>query len=162
MSFQDIWNALYFGLFPVAGAIAFVTIPIALWVALVARLKIRGQYVFLAAFGALGGLLGYSAGASQQSIIGTVLPTLLTLITLLLTYVFSKESATEHQAIIPYCLFVLVTSAFFCLFLGGQVKLQNETFVRDYNRRLLYYEKVELEVEKAKELRKVEREGSQP
>ena len=162
MSFEDIQNAFYFGLFPVAAAIAIVVLPTIIWVALFAKLRVRGQYVFLLAFAALGGLLGYASGASQQSIIGTVLPTLLTLITLLLTYVFSKESISEQQPIIPYCLLALIASAFVCLFVGGQVKLQNENFVREYNRRLLYYEKVELEVEKARELQKLELEKPQP
>jgi hypothetical protein len=108
------------------------------------------------AFGSLGGLLGYSAGASQQSIIGTVLPTLLTLITLLLGYIFSKESLPHLKPLIPFCLLVLILNSFFCLFLGGRVKRQNEDFEREYNKRLLYYEKVELEVEKAKQLKEIE------
>ncbi len=162
MSFDDIQNVLRFGLLPVAVAIAIVLLPVSLWVFVVAKLRVKGQYAFLAAFGALGGLLGYSAGASQQSIIGTVLPTLLTMITLLLTYVFSKESNNKHQPLIPYCLLILVTSAFFCLFVGGQVKLQNEAFLREYNQRLLYYEKVELEVERTKKLKELEQDKPQP
>lgn len=155
MPFNDIWIAFKVGLLPIGIAITLCTLPIYLLARLVSRLSVSGQLIFLLAFGSLGGLLGYSAGASQQSIIGTVLPTLLTLITFLLGYIFSKDSLPELKPLIPYCLLVLILNPFFCLFLGGRVKRENADFEREYNRRLLYYEKVELEVEKAKQLKAI-------
>lgn len=156
MLFFDLWIAFKVGFLPVAVAVTLVTLPVYLLARFISKLNAHGQLIFLMAFGSLGALLGYSAGASKQSIIGTVLPTLLTLITLMLGYIFSKETLPHLQPIIPYCLLVLILNSFFCLILGGRVKRQNEEFEREYNRRLLWYERVELEVEKAKQLREVE------
>jgi hypothetical protein len=156
MPFNDIWIAFKVGLLPVAFAIGLATIPVYLLARFVSKVDVSGQFVFLVAFGSLGGLLGYSAGASQQSIIGTVLPTLLTLITLLLGYIFSKDTLPHLKPVIPFCLVALILNAFFCLFLGGRVKRENADFEREYNRRLLYYEKVELEVEKARQLKEIQ------
>ena len=158
MPFNDIWIAFKVGLLPIGMAIFMATLPIYLLAKFVSKAKVSGQFVFLLAFGSLGGLLGYSAGASQQSIIGTVLPTLLTLITLLLGYIFSKDTLPHLKQVIPFCLVALILNAFFCLFLGGRVKRANNDFEREYNKRLLYYERVELEVEKARLLKELQQE----
>jgi hypothetical protein len=84
MSTDDLWIALRLGVLPVAVVIIFGAMLVYFSSRLLARINIKGQLVFIMAFGSLGGLLGYSAGSSKQSIIGTVLPTLLTLVTLLL------------------------------------------------------------------------------
>jgi len=152
MSPTDLSIAFIYGFLPVLGAIALSVLPVYLFVRLGSGLRIPGQLVFLTAFGFLGGLIGYAAGASQQSIIGTVLPTLLTLITILLGYAFSKDSLSELRPIIPYCLLVLIIGSLFCLFVGGRVKRANEEYERKYSEWLLHYEKVELEVEKATQL----------
>ena len=157
MSFNELWLVLRLGFLPVAVAIAICTFSVYVLARLVSKLKVANQLIFFTAFGVLGGLLGYSAGSSQQSIIGTVLPTLLTLITLLLGYLFTREEKVSPlQPIIPHCLLVLMMTSLLCLFLGGIVKRQNEEFKRRYDEYLLHYEKVELELEKAKKLRELE------
>jgi hypothetical protein len=156
MVIQDIWIAFKSGLLPVAIAILLGTLPIYIAARLAAGLKVRGQIVYLLAFGALGGLLGYSAGASQQSIIGTVLPTLLTLITFLMGYIFSKDSLPHLKDLIPFCLLVLILNSFLCLFIGGRVKRVNAEYERRYNEWLMHYERVDLEVEKAQKLKQTQ------
>lgn len=157
MSLNELWLVLRVGFMPVAVAIAICTFSVYVLARFVSKLKVTNQFIFLTGFGVLGGLLGYSAGASQQSIIGTVLPTLLTLITILLGYLFAKEEKPSPlQPIIPHCLLTLMISSLLCLFLGGIVKKQNEKYRSDYNEWLLRYEKVELELEKAQKLRELE------
>jgi 4-hydroxybenzoate polyprenyltransferase len=158
---SNLWYAVQQAFLPVVVAVALSASAVYLIARFIGKLRASGQLIFLLALSSLGGFLGYSAGASRQSIIGTVLPTLLTLVTLLLGYVFSKKSVPELQPLIPYCILLLVLNAFWGLFVGSEIRARSEDFERDYNRRMLYYERVELEVEKAEKLKKVEANAKQ-
>lgn len=157
MSVSEVLYAFRAGFLPIAIVVVICTLCVYAIARFVSKVKVVNQLTFLTGFGFLGGLLGYSAGASQESIMGTVLPTLLTFITLLLGYIFTKdERSSPVQPIVPHCLLLLMVSSLFCLFLGGIVKRQNQEFQRKYNEYLLRYEKVDLEIEKAKKLRELE------
>lgn len=156
MSFPEIWLVFRLGFLPVAIAIAICVFSVYVLARFFSKLTVSNQFIFLTGFGGLGGLLGYSAGSSQQSIVGTVLPTLLTFITILLGFLFTKEEkASPLQPLIPHCMLVLMMSSLLCLFLGGIVKRQNEEYRNRYNEYLLRYEKVDLELEKAKKLKEL-------
>ena len=153
MSFPEIWDVLRLGFLPVAVVVAICIFSVYVLARFGSKLTVANQLIFITGFGLLGGLLGYSAGSTQQSIIGTVLPTLLTFITILLGFLFTKEEkASPLQPVIPHCLLVLMLSSLLCLFLGGIVKRQNDEYRRRYDEYLLHYEKVDLELEKAKKL----------
>ncbi len=156
MTFSDLWTAFRFGFLPVVTFI----LGISLFALLAARyksgIKFQGSAMAIVAFGSLGGVLGFAVGNSRQPIVGTVLPALLTFITALLGYLFSKEQLSEWRPVIPYCITVLVLNAFIGLCSGGIVRGKYEDFERDYQRRLMEYEKVDLEVKKAEQLKKIQ------
>lgn len=122
----------------------------------IGKLHVEGQGVLIASFAVLGGILGVSVGASRSPELGAILPALLTVITFLLGYLFSREHLSEWRPIIPYCILVLLLNSFYGLFVGSTIRGKHENFVREHQKRLLYYEKVELEVEKAKQLKQLD------
>jgi len=157
--FEDLWAAFQYGLFPVLIAVMLATLPVYFVARHFLRKRMAGTSVYIVAFGFLGGFLGYAAGASEQSIVGAVLPTLITLISLMLGFVFSKSRNPRLQSVIPYCFISLILGSLLCLFLGGQVKRKNEEYTKKYNEWLLHYEKVDLELQKAESLRSIEQEA---
>lgn len=123
---------------------------------LVSRIGINGQTALITAFTCLGGILGVIAGASRTPSIGVILPALLTIITILLGYWSGKEGLSEWRPIIPYCIIVLMLSAFYGLFAGATIRMENEQYEKAYEKRMLLYKEVELPLLKAKKLFEIE------
>jgi 4-hydroxybenzoate polyprenyltransferase len=123
------------------------------------KTKIKGQVVFIFSFGFLGGVLGYSAGYSRVPVVGTILPALLTFVTALLGYLFSKDQLETYRPLIPYCIVVLLLNSFYGLSVGSIMRGKFDDFERDYQKRLLYYERVELESKKALCLKQIQDTG---
>ena len=122
----------------------------------VGKVGVEGGGVLVAVFAVLGGVLGVATGASRTSTVGSMLPAFLTLITLLLGYWFGKESVSKYRPVIPYCMLVLVATAYFGLFAGASIRAKHEDFERKYQKHLLHYQYVDLEVEKARQLKAIE------
>jgi len=100
--------------------------------------------------------LGVIAGASRTPSIGVILPALLTIITILLGYWSGKEGLSEWRPIIPYCIIVLMLSAFYGLFAGATIRSENDQYEKDYEKRMLLYKEVELPLQKAQKLLEIE------
>lgn len=99
------------------------------------------------AFAIVGGVVGIAVGASRTPVVGGVFPAILTVFTLMLGYMFTKESIKQYRPLMPYCLIVLMLTAFYGLFSGSAIRGKHEQFQRDYEKRLLYYKEVELPIE---------------
>jgi hypothetical protein len=91
---------------------------------------------------------GIFVGASQTPVIGTVLPAVLTFITGLLAYLFSKENLVDWRPVIPNCIVALLLTVLFGAFMGSQIRLDYEETEKGYERWLLHYEKIGLPVAK--------------
>jgi hypothetical protein len=155
MKFLDLWNVLVYVFLP---TMLFIGIGFSLvytWARFIGKINAPGQGVLVAAFALLGGILGVSVGASRSPELGAILPALLTAITALLGYWFGKEHLTEWRPVIPYCIIALLATSFFGLFVGSSIRGKHEHFEREHKKRLLYYEKVELELEKARKLKEL-------
>ena len=98
------------------------------------------------AFSLLGGVIGIFVGTSMTSVIGTVLPALLTFLTALLAYLFGLERLAEWRPVIPLCIIVLLMTCLYGTFVGTSVKAEHVKSEREYKEKLLYYEKVYLEI----------------
>lgn len=129
----------------------------AIAVILVARVTIKpktsGWQALVYAFSFLGGLIGIYVGASKTPVIGTILPAILTFVTALLAYLFSRENLSEMRPVIPFCLIALMLTTAYASFVGTSMKREWIVYEKEYKEWLLHYEKVALEVAKAKYLK---------
>lgn len=146
MSFLEIKNSLSQAFIPILTMTVFLGIIIVV-VSRLAGIRNTGvHYSFLFCFGILGGTSGLIAGVSKEPIVGGLLTGLLGIISALLSYLFSKESAKQFHNHIPFAISFLVLNALAGLSIGGGYKSKWDEFDRNYKEWLLQYEKVELEV----------------
>jgi uncharacterized membrane protein len=99
---------------------------------LLTREKVGSFGPFLFAFAILGGVAGAIAGASQEPIVGAMLTGLLGIVSALLAYLFSKESARDYHPVIPFAVILMVTSALGGLSIGGIRKTKFDNFDREF------------------------------
>ncbi|MGL6242293.1 hypothetical protein [Pseudomonas sp.] len=162
MRLSDLWHALA-GLFV---PVVLVTTALGLGALLTVRLTkhtfIPGQRAFIVAFGFLGSITGIIAGVSQQSIVSALLTGLLGVISSLLAYLLGKESLVEWRPVIPVALILLLLSTLAGLTMGSIYKKDRTEYERAYARRIMLYEKVDLEICKEELLRKLRGETFPP
>jgi hypothetical protein len=156
VTLSDLKNAFAVVLGPTLGAIIVLSVLgcLALWMA--ARKALRETVPFVVAFAALGVTTGFAAGDSRVPVVGVMLPAMLTLVSGLMAYLFTKEGLKEWRPIIPWCVTVLTVGGLVGLSLGSTIRARFDQFDRDYAKALLRYERVELESEKAKYLADLE------
>jgi len=139
--------------------VVLVTTVFCLAALLVVRLSkhshVPGQRAFIDAFGFLGSITGIIAGVSQESIVSALLTGLLGVISSLLAYLLGKESLIEWRPVIPVALTLLLLSTLAGLTMGSIYKKERTEYERAYARRMMLYEKVDLEVCKEGQLRKL-------
>jgi predicted neutral ceramidase superfamily lipid hydrolase len=155
MSLADHFNILEFIVFPAMACTVIVSLPLAIWFRVVHKAHAKDTWFFIVALAALGAVCGMCIGSSRQSVMATVLPALLTLMTALCGYAFTKEGLQEMKPVLPFALLALLLSSLYCTFVGAKLRFINELYTGEVQRDLLRYERVQLEVEKAKELQKI-------
>lgn len=134
-------NALLLGILPVL--LSAVLAAIALQCIKNKIELVRGSSSVIISFTALGAMLGVFIGASREPVVGAALPALITLISGLMVYLFSKEEMTEWRATIPISLIALVLAASGGGFYGGaarnisEVNEANQTYEREVNKSFL-------------------------
>lgn len=101
---------------------------------------------------ALGGLVGYTTGASITPVLGAILPAILTLIGSIVGYLFGKDSLKQHRGVIAASFVGLLISCVFNVFVGITTK---QFHIEIMNRNELFYieEKNIIEVEKLQTLK---------
>jgi hypothetical protein len=149
MSFTDHLSILRFVIFPVLVCTAIVSLPLILGYRRMAGKKGAGMWLFIVVFALLGGIAGICTGASRQPVVGTVLPGILTLMTAVFGYAFTREALAEARGVIPFSLVAMLLAAVYCAFVGSKIRFENETFAGRSQQDLLRFERVDLEVEKA-------------
>lgn len=117
-----------------------------------------GSLSFMISFGLLAGISGLVAGVSQTPIVSALLTGLLGLISGLIAYLLGKESLIEWRPIVSLSMIFLMLSTLAGLSLGGTYKFHiTDPYKNAYAKRLLLYEKVDLEV--CKQIRMMRLEG---
>ena len=84
-----------------------------------------------------------------------MLPALLALVTALCGYAFTVEGLKHLQPAIPFCILDLMISSIYGLAFGAALRGKNDDYEKYYNKDLLHYQNVELEVEKAQKLKEL-------
>jgi hypothetical protein len=158
----DLYDAFRLVFLPVVGFIALGCTLVWGFSRFAAGLTVQGQAALIAAFGAVGGVLGFAGGNSREPVVGTLLSALLTFLAGLLTYLFSREELSQWRPVIPYCIIVLLLNALFGLSAGSTYRGKFDDYQEELKKRLLRYERVELEVEKARQLRDITLQAQTP
>lgn len=134
-------NALLLGLLPIILA---TLLAISFLWAVKSKIElIKGSYSIVISFTALGAMLGVFIGASREPVVGAALPALITLISGLMVYLFSKKEMTKWRGTIPIAIAALVMAASAGGFYGGaarNITEQNEanlSYEREINKNFL-------------------------
>jgi hypothetical protein len=156
MTLLEHWKTIYLLVLPVLAA----AIAVSLLVWLIGLYfgvtgKGSGFWIYILVFALLGTVTGIVAGNSREPAISAVLPALLALVTALCGYAFTVEGLKELQPAIPFCILALMLSAVYGLAFGATLRGKNEDYKRWYDKDLLHYQNVELEVEKAQKLKEL-------
>jgi len=140
---------------PIALSVTLITIPLVLLYCFVPPKPPRQFAIFILVFGLLGAVIGVLTGSSRESVVGSVLPAILTLITAFLTFSFTSEGLKPVRTVIPYCLFALLLNTVYWVYIGSKIRTDAETspyyVQRAHNE--LRFERIDLELEKAQKFK---------
>jgi hypothetical protein len=153
MSFFDHLNIIKFVMFPVLLCTAIISLPLIIGYKKAQKKAPLSTALFVVVFALLGAIAGICTGASRQPVVGTILPAILTLMTALFGYAFTREGLAEMRPVIPFSLVAMLLAAAYCAFVGSKIRFENEIFATESQHALLRFERVDLEVEKALKLK---------
>jgi FtsH-binding integral membrane protein len=111
------------------------------------RTRSREAYGLIATFVSIGALLGITAGATRTPVIGTFLPALITFITAIMGYLFTREGLTKWRPAIPFCVLGMMMASVVNTFAGSSITERSRDFDRNYEVWLME-KKMEIEVKK--------------
>jgi hypothetical protein len=156
MTLSEGWNIIYLLVLPILIAAGIISVFVWL-IALCFKVtgKKKGFWIYILVFALLGTVTGVVAGNSREPAISAVLPAMLALVTALCGYAFTVEGLKHLQPAIPYCILALMFSSVYGLAFGSNLRGKDEEFKRQYDKYLLHYQNVELEVEKAQKLKEL-------
>jgi hypothetical protein len=149
MTLSEGWNIIYLLVLPILIAAGIVSVFVWL-IALCFKVtgKKKGFWIYILVFALLGTVTGFVAGDSREPAISAVLPALLALVTALCGYAFTVEGLRHLQPVIPFCILALMLSSVYGLAFGANVRA-------NYDKYLLHYQNVDLEVEKAEKFKEL-------
>ena len=144
-------GAFYIGL---SYGILELLVPVLLWAIIVALAVLSvsrvvkfevgagAAMVFVLSFALVGNVTGVIAGATLESIVGAALAAIMTLVSSLLAYLFSKDALQAWRTVIPLAMIGLMTSTLVGLVIGGahRVELLNQNIEIEKDK--VHFEKV--------------------
>lgn len=104
-------------------------------------------YGLIATFVSIGALLGITAGATKTPVIGTFLPALITFITAIMGYFFTRDGLAKWRPAIPFCVLGMMMASVVNTFAGSSITERSRAFDRG-NEVWLLEKKMEIEVQK--------------
>jgi hypothetical protein len=153
MTWADHLDILQLIVVPVFVCTLVTSLPLIIWFS--SRKKTieaeKVHWPFIITFALLGSVSGICVGSSRTAVVGTVLPALLTLMTALCGYAFTKDGLKDMRPVLPFGLMALLVSAMYCAFVGSKIRFLNESYAIGVQKDLLQYERVELEIKKAEQ-----------
>jgi len=156
MTLTEHWKILYLLVLPLLAASAGVSVLVWLiGLCFGVTGKRSGYWIYILVFALLGTVTGIVAGNSREPAISAVLPALLALVTALCGYAFTVEGLKKLQPAIPFCILALMLSSVYGLAFGATLRGKNDDYKRDYDKYILHYQNVDLEVEKAQKFKEL-------
>jgi hypothetical protein len=126
------WVPLTKILIPWLAVVALLTLISIIAYRLVIKKRTRDAYGLITSFVAIGALLGITAGASKSPVIGTFLPALITLITAVVGYLFTRDSLEKWRPVIPFCLIGMMMASVVNMFAGTSLTEMHRSYERAY------------------------------
>lgn len=114
------------------------------------------ERAFVAAFAALGTLIGIFMGASRVGVVGAILPAVITLVSGYLAYLFTRNSDIVNRHIVPACLLSLLFSASSGAFYGSSIRAISEANERTWEKELIEFKEIEIPLNRELLLRQIE------
>lgn len=107
------------------------------------------RYIFVIglSFSSLGAGIGLFMGTARESVVGLVVPALLTFISAFAVYQFDKKADTDLRNALPVAIALLVLSTVCGAMFGAAVRTENVDAERKYAEWRLRFENVELPLE---------------
>jgi len=141
-------ETLKYGVLPLVGIVG-LTVLIGLAAGHALKLKTREVVLLSLAFSAIGAVTGLFMGGSRDSVVGTVVPAFLTVVSGLATYQFAARGRTYEswRTILPVAIACMFLAAVAGATFGASMRKQQEQAQRRYAEWLLRYERVTLPVE---------------
>jgi hypothetical protein len=153
MNFQRYWIIAWEEIMPVILSAILVSIPLLIvYKSLQSKTPSKqapANGIYIIAFALFGAVIGYCVGASRESAVGTVIPAVLTVLTVLSGYAFTKEGLKDQRPLIPYLLLAWMLMSLFWLIIGSIHRFDYDRWVERNQKSLLQFERVDLELQKA-------------
>jgi hypothetical protein len=150
--FDDFVSALLHGIAPFI-AIAIVNFLAATLIAWFAGEDATDAQLLGVAFGGIGAAVGLFMGASRDSVVGTVVPALLTLLSSVAVYQFGADAYRRWRPVLPIALFCLVLGAVGAGAFGASERERSIDRSHEYDEWRVQYEKLQIPLQ----LKKLER-----
>lgn len=131
MKLDDLWEGLIYGVVPLVVLGIFLAGVLFLVSPHLRRSKIIGRFEILVGFALLGLVFGFSTGNSREPAVSALLTVVLSVITLLLGFVFGKDQWAIARVLAPYCLIVLLIATFYGLILGARNRRASEALAEE-------------------------------
>src|SRR4029077_9944044 len=97
MTFADHLNILEFVIAPVLICTAAISVPLLFMHKKMQATAPTGAPLFIVVFALLGAITGICTRASRQPVVGTILPAILTLMTAIFGYAFTRDSLVQMR-----------------------------------------------------------------
>lgn len=136
---------LYYGIVPVA-VFSILNFLVAWLIAHFGSIAKREACIYGLSFGAIGIAVGLLTGLSRESVVGAVVPALLTFLSGFAVYEFGKSSYQELRPVLPIALVCLILGTICAAVFGASERNSYNQRVHRYEEWRLNYEKVELPI----------------
>jgi hypothetical protein len=126
---------------------SFMNAVVAYFVAVFAKLKLGDTVLLCLSFVSIGIATGLMVGLSRDSVVGAVLPALLTFVSSFAVYQFGKDAYQKWRPILPTAIFCLVLGTLCAAAFGAS---ERNSFVeknRRYEEWRIQYEKLEIPIQ---------------
>jgi len=153
-AYLDLFVQMFkYGVAPLVG-IELLAVLVGLAVGRVLGLRLRDVALLCLAFGAIGSVTGLFMGASRDSVVGTIVPAFLTVVSGLAAYQFAAKGKTYEnwRTALPVALACMFLAAVAGAAFGAGMRKQHEEALRRYDEWLLRYKQVTLPIQ-AQQLR---------
>jgi len=110
------------------------------------RIAMRDAQILGLSFGGIGIAVGLLTGLSRDSVVGAVIPALLTFLSTFAVYQFGKDAYQNWRPMLPIALFCLVFGTICAAVFGASERNSFVDRTRRYEEWRLQYEKVQLPI----------------
>ena len=126
MTWEIVWTALRYGVLPTLAIVLVIAVLLDLSAWSIHRNRLEGQFPLILGFALMGSILGLATGNSRLATVSVLLSTLLSVVTLLLGYLFGETKLGPVRGLMPYCILAVLLSCLTSLLVGSVMRGRSE------------------------------------